>query len=234
LELFIMPIDKIYSAPDPLEAAQLERILQHLHDDRYALLRHLHNDVYSPIDHLHNEEYSSIANGFQAGDIWFFARSTPRPGWIEANGAILLRDAPENAALWAEAQASGNIVTDATWQAGRHAAYSTGDGSTTFRIPHLSGRVLIGAGQGSGLSSRALGTVGGAETCSLNADQNGYHAHTYLDYTYYPTNNGSESGGAAGTNRFAYYPTRTTSYSGLGAAHNNMQPWAAVLVCIKL
>ena len=50
--------------------------------------------------------------------------------------------------------------------------YGAGDGSTTFNIPDLSGRVVIGSSQ-----SHALGTTGGSETVTLTADQLPEHSH---------------------------------------------------------
>jgi microcystin-dependent protein len=52
-------------------------------------------------------------------------------------------------------------------------AYGSGDGSTTFGLPDLRSRVPVGAGQGAGLRSRALGAAGGAEDNMLPS-----HAHT--------------------------------------------------------
>lgn len=43
-----------------------------------------------------------------------------------------------------------------------------GNGSTTFNLPNLAGRVIIGSGSGAGLTSRTIGTSNiGAETHSL-------------------------------------------------------------------
>ena len=42
-------------------------------------------------------------------------------------------------------------------------AYGIGDGSTTFNLPDAQGRVMIGTGQGAGLTLRALGAKGGVE-----------------------------------------------------------------------
>jgi microcystin-dependent protein len=161
------------------------------------------------------------------GFIFYWPDTVPPDGAIEANGAVLLRSEQPN--LWAKTQVRNNLVTDAVWLAGRFGAYSTGDGSTTFRVPDLRGRDIIGAGQGSGLSSRALGTVGGAETCALTGNQNGPHVHSY-SYGYGSALPLNASGGTAHT---ALAVTNTGS-SGLGSPHNNMQPWVAVLVCIKL
>lgn len=55
-----------------------------------------------------------------------------------------------------------------------------GNGTSTFMLPDLRGRVAIGAGMGqaSGLSNYALGQVGGAETVTLNINQMPAHSHT--------------------------------------------------------
>lgn len=50
--------------------------------------------------------------------------------------------------------------------------YGAGDGETTFNIPDLSGRVVIGVS-----NSHALGTTGGSETVTLSADQLPEHTH---------------------------------------------------------
>jgi microcystin-dependent protein len=52
-----------------------------------------------------------------------------------------------------------------------------GDGETTFQLPDCRGRVLIGAGQGAGLSNRAFATAGGAETVTLTTEQMPVHNH---------------------------------------------------------
>lgn len=50
--------------------------------------------------------------------------------------------------------------------------YGEGDGETTFNVPDLSGRVVIGVS-----NSHALGTTGGSETVTLTADQLPAHTH---------------------------------------------------------
>lgn len=50
--------------------------------------------------------------------------------------------------------------------------YGAGDGETTFNIPDLSGRVVIGVS-----NSHALGTTGGSETVTLTDDQLPEHSH---------------------------------------------------------
>jgi microcystin-dependent protein len=52
-----------------------------------------------------------------------------------------------------------------------------GDGSTTFMLPDLRGRVAIGAGQGPGLTMRTLGQMGGSPSASLTVAEMPAHTH---------------------------------------------------------
>ncbi len=54
-----------------------------------------------------------------------------------------------------------------------------GNGQTNFALPDLRGRSLVGMGQGSGLSSYAIGQQGGAETALVTA--NNLPAHDHLE-----------------------------------------------------
>ena len=53
-----------------------------------------------------------------------------------------------------------------------------GDGITTFRLPDAQGRVLVGAGSGSGLTSRNLNDKGGEENHQLVINEIAAHNHT--------------------------------------------------------
>ena len=46
-----------------------------------------------------------------------------------------------------------------------------GNGLTNFALPNLSGRTVVGTGQGTGLTNRPLGSVAGATTETLTANQ---------------------------------------------------------------
>ena len=74
------------------------------------------------------------------GQIVFEPRTLPRAGFLKANGVLVNRaDYP---ALWTYAQASGTLVSDDEWRNGRWGCFSTGDGSTTFRLPELRGEFI--------------------------------------------------------------------------------------------
>lgn len=57
--------------------------------------------------------------------------------------------------------------------------WGAGDGSTTFNLPNLLSRGLLGAGSsgGAGLTARALGATGGAETVALAIGDMPVHDH---------------------------------------------------------
>jgi hypothetical protein len=96
------------------------------------------------------------------GMIAFFPSTAAPTGWLKANGALVSRVTFFN--LWAVAQASGNLVTDAAWLAanGPTGAFSQGDGSTTFRIPDLRGEFIRGFDDGRGADAgRGIGTSQG-------------------------------------------------------------------------
>jgi len=52
-----------------------------------------------------------------------------------------------------------------------------GDGTTTFNLPDLRGRIPIGTGQGPGLPDYTLGSQVGEETVTLTSDQMPAHSH---------------------------------------------------------
>ncbi|MFM0185028.1 phage tail protein [Paraburkholderia nemoris] len=102
------------------------------------------------------------------GQIVIEPRTSARAGYLKANGATLKRaDYP---ALWAYAQASGAMMTEAQWSGGSWGCFSSGDGATTFRIPELRGEHLRCWDDGRGVDgSRAIG--------SWQDSQNRSHAH---------------------------------------------------------
>lgn len=88
--------------------------------------------------------------------------NTAPTGFIKENGALLSR--VTYAVLWAYAQASGMIVTEASWSTNQ-GCFSSGDGSTTFRIPDSRGEFLRGWDDSRGIDSGR--TLGSSQTDAL-------------------------------------------------------------------
>jgi hypothetical protein len=101
----------------------------------------------------------------QIGQIHFEARTSPRAGFLIANGAVLSRAAYPD--LWAYAQSSGAITTEANWGASYWGCFTTGDGSTNFRIPLLLGEFIRCWDGGRGADAgRTIGTYQGPQNLS--------------------------------------------------------------------
>jgi hypothetical protein len=109
------------------------------------------------------------AGGIPVGTtIWVNGTAAPA-GFLKENGALVSRG--DFSALWAYAQASGRVVSEAAWAAGDWGAFSSGDGSTTFRIPDSRGEFVRGLDDGRGVDSgRLLG--------ARQADELRSHDHT--------------------------------------------------------
>lgn len=146
------------------------------------------------------------------GTMMPFAAASIPSGWLLCNGSLINRTT--YAALFA--------VIGTT--------YGAGNGSTTFGLPDLRGKAPIGAGQGTGLTNRALAATGGEELHTLSTGEMPAHQHKVRWST-----------GAGGSASF-YAPGSAlggTDYEidaseGGGGAHNNMQPFLALNYIIKV
>lgn len=92
------------------------------------------------------------------GEIRMFAGNFAPRGWAFCDGELLA--VSQNDALFS---LLGTIYG--------------GDGSTTFGLPDIRGRIPIHAGLGPGLSERRLGSKGGAEEVTLTINQLPPHSH---------------------------------------------------------
>ena len=124
-----------------------------------------------------------------------------------------------------------------------------GNGTTTFGLPDLRGRVPIGQGQGAGLTARTIGQKAGSETVSLNASQLPPHSHfvsvtttaattstpgnaVNLAATTAPTANYLAAGGAFSAERTL--ASATVGQSGASAQNQNMMTTVALNYIISL
>jgi microcystin-dependent protein len=128
--------------------------------------------------------------------------------------------------------------------------YYGGNGTTTFGLPDLRGRVPIGQGQGPGLSDYDIGGVQGVETVTLLATQSPSHSHPFQAFAVQATTNapsgalpaqGRSTGrGAPAVNTYAPPQTAVPLASGQvnpagnGQPHNNLQPYLTLNWCIAM
>jgi microcystin-dependent protein len=59
--------------------------------------------------------------------------------------------------------------------------YGTGNGSSTFNVPDLRSRTIVGVGQGASLTNRTLASRGGIESKTLSISEIPSHGHTIND-----------------------------------------------------
>lgn len=131
--------------------------------------------------------------------------------------------------------------------------YGAGDGSTTFNLPDLRGRVGValdnmgGSDAGRLSTANTLGLAGGVEGVLLTAAQSGLPAHTHgvtgsiTQYlgptltTYLPAA-GSGVGGTVNTAAVAAFSLSATANAAADAAssHTNMQPYMLVNKLIRV
>lgn len=162
----------------------------------------------------------SFTPSVPAGSVIPYAGSTAPSGWLLSYGQAISRS------------------TYATLFAAIGTTYGVGDGSTTFNVPDLRGRLVAGqddmggtsadrlTGQSGGVDGDTLGASGGAETHTLTAGQLPTSA-TYQR----ETSHGGQSGTAG--SGLAQNPSQTALTGANDEAHNNVQPTLILNYIIK-
>lgn len=178
-----------------------------------------------------NQNWSDIDTDLKAvSDAVTATVAVPLGGVIDYAGST----APTNFAL-CYGQAI-NRTTYATLFAIIGTTYGVGDGSTTFNVPDLRGRIAAGKDDmGGSAASRltattitggalTLGNSGGEETHALTTAELASHSHAGLNAGFLTQKNvgGSWFTGSAGG--VSYETQASTATSGSGTAHNNVQP----------
>lgn len=122
-----------------------------------------------------------------------------------------------------------------------------GNGTTTFALPNLQGRMPIGAGNGPGLTQRILGETGGVESVTLLSSQMPSHTHVPQASSVAGTQASpaagvwaASAGGRTPLPLYAAPPANTAmsnsaiAVAGNSQAHPNMQPYLAISYIIAL
>ena len=100
--------------------------------------------------------------------------------------------------------------------------------------------MVVGTGQGSGLTNRAIAATGGEETHALTGAESVGHTHTMANHTHpigVIAGNITPGGGAGQWAANTGTPSTNTSdgatFSGTGAGHNTMPPFLVSTYIIK-
>lgn len=154
---------------------------------------------------------SGVVSGVPLGSVAFYCGSTVPTSWLECDGTAVSR------------------TTYATLFALVGTLYGSGDGTTTFNLPNLSRRTLVGRG-GSGTATLAntVGATGGEEAHVLTTSEIPSHLHTHGRQTL--TSTGVYS---AGVTMAVNTTTLSTSTVGSSTAHNTYQPSLVLMSIIR-
>lgn len=181
---------------------------------------------------------------FTAGMLMPYAGSSAPTGWLLAFGQEISR------------------TTYASLFSAIGTTYGVGNGSSTFNLPDLRGRVIAGQDDmggvsadnltnvaGDGLNGDALGATGGSEKHVITTTQMPSHSHTLngglttvsqggssfaggLRHGAYTQSQGEDGNGTQQTNQTGF-DNYSIASAGSGAAHNNVQPTIILNYIIK-
>ncbi|HPS91526.1 MAG TPA: tail fiber protein [Methanothrix sp.] len=168
-----------------------------------------------------------MSEGF-LGEIRMFAGGFAPQGWMECNGQVL---------PISQYQALYSIL----------GTVYGGNGTTTFALPNLNGRVPMHFGQGPG-RSHAIGESAGSSGVTLTVDQIPAHSHSARLKGSSQGNRdspaGNVPGAAAGSKAYSQASANILAYmdgqsvvvsdAGASAPHENMQPYLTTtfIICM--
>lgn len=114
-------------------------------------------------------------------------------------------------------------------------SYGEGDGSTTFNIPNMKGKVSVGYNDNE-TEFNSLGKTGGEKTHTLTISEMPSHAHNVTGVTQYPNGVQASAYNAEASNTYyaTGYWTRSSDNNGGNQAHNVLQPYIVTTFIIKI
>lgn len=193
------------------------------------------------------------AHGLQTGDAVYLTTTGALPTGLSANTLYYAVKIDANtfnlATSRANAYAGTKIATSGS-QSGTHTLrycpFGLGDGSSTFNVPDMRGRVPAGNdSMGGTLASRLtlarsqgvygnIGASGGAESHTLVTAELASHSHatsTSTGLVFRGT--GGSNGAGAGSSALDNINAMSTGTAGSNTAHNNVQPTVLTNFIIK-
>jgi len=186
-----------------------------------------------------DNSWQAVPDPFTTGDVKMTIKTVADSGWVLMNDGTI-GNASSGGTTRANADTSAlfqllwnnTLDADCTVSGGRGgSAASDFAANKTISLPKALGRALACYGSGSGLTSRAMAKILGAETHILSTAEMPAHSHTISPDNLWRSSGGphnpSGSGGSVPT-------TVTAGTTGGSESHNNMQPTVFLNIMIKL
>lgn len=152
-----------------------------------------------------NEIKETVNNNTPTGVVSIFAGTTAPDGWLICDGSAVSRTTYSNL--------FDVIGTN----------YGDGDGSTTFNLPNLKGRIPVGI-DANDTSFDTVGETGGEKTHTLTISEMPSHNHTFN----FRTSGTQALSGDHGAYMLAGTNDTAIANAGGGQAHNNLQPYVVM------
>ena len=121
-----------------------------------------------------------------------------------------------------------------------------GDGTTTFKLPDLTSRVVVGAGKGPGLTPRTQGDCGGTTWATITPDKLPAHTHSVqcsreianeeTPENHFPAQiKNTAFGNYAMAESLSIMGPEVVKPTGEGLAHDNLQPVLVLpfMICVN-
>ena len=147
----------------------------------------------------------TISDKIPSGVIQMYGAATAPTGWLLCDGSAVSRTTYDD--LYA--------IVGTT--------FGVGDGSTTFNLPDLRDRFVVGVG-----TTYSNNDKGGEATHTLTTDEMPAHTHSYYRTGILPGGQIPSSGSS-----FDYAISQSTGSTGGGSAHNNLPPYIGLTFIIK-
>lgn len=153
-----------------------------------------------------NEIKNAVNTNTPVASITMYAGSTVPSGWLLCDGSEVSRTTYAN--LF-------NAIG---------ITYGSGDGSTTFNLPNLKGKIIVGQDTND-TSFDTIGETGGEKTHKLTVNEMPKHAH---EIPYVAQTQGTSYAGVQGSTTLNWWSASYMHEAGGDQAHNNLQPYVVM------